>query len=507
MNVYLGVKAERTFETAFLEYGALQNIARSSGKRIWYLNDPIEDNPNHSWTDYKRNSESTLVASLLQPEVSSYEILPWPDRIFGSRAVHPLKESTEVSPASQLTLIPAEYETELQTVFHALGQMNGQRARWQVSGTQDVGVLVSDTLMFQRAKPLPSDSDLGNFYGLALPLIMHGIPAEPVQIESTYRGQDSADFLKHYRILLLTYEGQKPPSRKFHDAIVAWVKAGGALVMIDDDGDSYNHAQDWWNENGKTAVTPRELLFHSLGIDPQSEGTHHVGAGVVIFRKTSPSKLAADGAGPSTVLAMTREAAAQIHVPFREATAFVLRRGPFVIASGFDKPEGTPENAAARVATSAVEPLDPAVAARENVAARGQHISATPSVVRGRYIDLFDAHLGLVQDPQVGEGERRFLLDVSAFGAAGLSGAKARVLAASAKVTDEKATTATLSFDVTSIEGRDEHDLTAIRLLLPRAAKDVTLDGKPMETGMPDAGTVLLEFPARATPQHIDVRF
>ena len=66
-NVYDGVTRERTFETAFLEYGALQNIAHSSGKRIPYLNDPIEDNPDHSWTDYRRNWESTLVASLLQP--------------------------------------------------------------------------------------------------------------------------------------------------------------------------------------------------------------------------------------------------------------------------------------------------------------------------------------------------------------------------------------------------------------------------------------------------------
>ena len=35
---------QRTFETAFLEYGAMQNIVRASGKRVWYLNDPIEDN-------------------------------------------------------------------------------------------------------------------------------------------------------------------------------------------------------------------------------------------------------------------------------------------------------------------------------------------------------------------------------------------------------------------------------------------------------------------------------
>ena len=69
-NVYEGELHQRTFETAFLEYGALQNIAHSSGKPIWYLNDPIEDNPRHSWTDYRLNWESTLVASLLQPAVS-----------------------------------------------------------------------------------------------------------------------------------------------------------------------------------------------------------------------------------------------------------------------------------------------------------------------------------------------------------------------------------------------------------------------------------------------------
>ncbi|MBC8107609.1 MAG: hypothetical protein H7Z14_13545, partial [Anaerolineae bacterium] len=81
-NVYEGVKKERTFETAFLEYGSMQNLARASGRRMWYLNDPIEDNANHSWHDYRTNWESTLVASLLQPEVWHYEIMPWPHRVF-----------------------------------------------------------------------------------------------------------------------------------------------------------------------------------------------------------------------------------------------------------------------------------------------------------------------------------------------------------------------------------------------------------------------------------------
>ncbi len=56
-NFYEGRREQRTFATAFLEYGALQNIARSSRKPIWFLNDPIEDNPRHSWTDYRLNWE------------------------------------------------------------------------------------------------------------------------------------------------------------------------------------------------------------------------------------------------------------------------------------------------------------------------------------------------------------------------------------------------------------------------------------------------------------------
>ena len=32
---------------------------------------------------YQSNWESTLVASLFQPEVSKYEVAPWPERVFG----------------------------------------------------------------------------------------------------------------------------------------------------------------------------------------------------------------------------------------------------------------------------------------------------------------------------------------------------------------------------------------------------------------------------------------
>jgi hypothetical protein len=64
-NVYEGRRRERTFEAAFLEYGSMQNLVRASGRRVWYLNDVVEDNPNHD-RDYRRNWENTLTASLLQ---------------------------------------------------------------------------------------------------------------------------------------------------------------------------------------------------------------------------------------------------------------------------------------------------------------------------------------------------------------------------------------------------------------------------------------------------------
>ncbi len=312
-NVYEGQLKERTFETAFLEYGAMQNLVRASGRRVWYLNDPIEDNPNHDWDDYRRNWENTLTASLLQPEVWRYEIMPWPDRIFNGR--HPvhanptfrppgpgdpsIKSQERVpngtglngfgqnNPNVERVGIPKPYETELQTVISALGDMKQSDVRWESAGTRNIGVLISDTMMFQRAEPNPSDANLGSLYGLALPLVKRGIPIEPVQIESAV---DPA-FLSRYKLLLLTYEGQKPPKPEFHAALAKWVRAGGALVVVDDDSDPYNAVREWWNTAPLSYKSPREHLFDALGIAKESVGLHKVGRGVVLRESASPAAL------------------------------------------------------------------------------------------------------------------------------------------------------------------------------------------------------------------------
>jgi hypothetical protein len=160
------------------------------------------------------------VASLLPPEVASYEIVPRPERIFNPGRLYPESEPKPGQPAPKRVAIPKTYETELQSVFRALGEIHqqGPNAVWQHAGTQGIGVLVSDTVMFQSAGPSPLDADLGSFYGLALPLLMRGVPVGPVQMEEAVTGST----LARYRVLLLTYEGQKPPSAKINNAVAAW---------------------------------------------------------------------------------------------------------------------------------------------------------------------------------------------------------------------------------------------------------------------------------------------
>ncbi len=327
-NVYEGQLKERTFETAFLEYAAMQNLVRASGKRIWYLNDPIEDNLNRSWSDYRRNWENTLVASLLQPEVWSYEIMPWPERVFQGK-YPPDDESLKQPEASRKRIpIPRPYETELQGVFHALGEMKHPESsiRWEKSGMQGVGVLVSDTIMFQRADPNPSDRlALGSFYRPGDAVAQRrGLPVQPVQLEFA----SMPKYLEPFRILLLTYEGQKPaqPLRDSPEPRAMGQGGPGQLVVVDDDQDPYHAVREWWNSAGMTYRTPRQHLFELLGMPADAVGDFAVGKGRVIRQSLSPAALSHEKGGAERVCALVKQVAERIGQKWRESNALVLRR-------------------------------------------------------------------------------------------------------------------------------------------------------------------------------------
>src|SRR5882757_27938 len=286
-NRYRGEVHSRTFETAFLEYGAMQNLVRATGRSVWYLNDPIEDNPNHDWTDYRSNWESTLTASLFQPDVAKFEVAPWPERIFNGRF-------PRSAPREERQPIPPAYATELQTVFSSLNDMKQERVEWDC-GTLGAGVLVSDSLMFQRGQPTPSDPHLGNVYGMAMPMLMHGLPVTPVQLENA----GISRYLDGFRILLLSYDGQKPLSPEVHAPLVDWVKRGGVLIFCDRDADPYLKVREWWNSGGKNYTTPREHLFELLepGRTVSGEEFNRISRGGLIWLQERPVVFSASAQG------------------------------------------------------------------------------------------------------------------------------------------------------------------------------------------------------------------
>ena len=480
-NIYEGRRKERTFETAFLEYGAMQNLVRASGRRVWYLNDPIEDDPNHDWDDYRTNWESTLTASLMQPEVWRYEIMPWPDRVFNSR--HPMQSipapksvrEQEEAPAGtglggfgngdrnvERVGIPKPYETELQAVITALGDMKQSEVRWENAGTAGTGVLVSDTMMFQRAAPHPSDPNLGSFYGVAMPLLKRGVPVEPVQIENAL----TPGFLSRYKLLILTYEGQKPPTPEFHIALAKWVRDGGALVVVDNDRDPYNAVREWWNKAPLSFRTPRAHLFQELGIPDNATGLHRVGRGVVVRKALSPAALARKGHGAETVRKAVRQAADAIQLRWKECNSLVLRRGPYIVAAGLD----------------------------ESLA------ESHPYVLRGSYINLFDPELSVVSDVTVAPGVRMLLLDANS-----IQAAVPKVVAAACRVGDEKADSSSLQFQADGIGDTN----AVVRIAAPVAPVEVQVGGKPLDASQYDyqAGLLRLRFPNAVEPVQVKVFF
>ena len=456
-NLFRGQLRERTFETAFLEYGAMQNLVRVTGRRVWYLNDPVEDNPNHDWEDYRVNWESTLVASLFQPEVWQYEVAPWPERVFGG--TYPRKgKPTEREP------IPPAYATELQIVMNALNDMNQSRVEWDC-GTTGMGVLVSDSLMFQRGDPTPSDPHLSQVYGLALPLLKRGMPVTPVQLENL----TVTNYLDGFRLLLLSYHGQKPLSPDVHAPLVQWVKGGGALVVADDDTDPYNSVRDWWNSDGRSYATPREHLFKQLGLTAKTtlaEGEFsNVGKGGVLWLRENPAKLAASADGDARLVQTVRQTAARTRLKWQETNHLLLRRGPYLIAAGLD--ESVPGEA---------------------------------KELRGRFVNLFDPQLRFRETVKLVPGSRSFLLDLET-----VRGHQPRVLASACKVLPQKQSAAQL---VLAVEGVGN---TAAIVLLhaPKPPQTITLAGQALKDfEYSVAGKLLwLRFPNETGPRELELRF
>jgi len=233
-----GVRAERTFEVGYLEYSSLYHLARGTGKRLWFLMDPVEDTPNLPIEDYHRHYAQTLLAALMFPEIDSYEVMPWPQRIYEH--------------------VPGDYAMLVNTVVGALCEMWRYPGGEVEAGSEGIGTFVADSMGWQRADPSPSDYD--GFYGLALPLVLHGIPVQVLSLDRVVE----PGYLDGVKTLLVSYDFLKPMDAALNRALADWTRRGGSLLVFGGT-DTYNAVADsWWRKAGY--ASPVEDLFAQMGL-------------------------------------------------------------------------------------------------------------------------------------------------------------------------------------------------------------------------------------------------
>lgn len=553
-NIYRGVRRQRTFEAGFCEYAACAGMVRGTGKRLWQLADPIEDNPHYCWEDYRVNWECTVAGSLLVPESESFEIMPWPHRIFmrdyptqnlDEMPMDPLldaylerlqasgqtgletetrravdlfltyfkdqdqealretmgfaglaeKSSTlrlgdlwqcihgfykELSEwqdqedaqrvrsalsdfyhnmASERAYIPTAYATELQIVYNALADMSWPGETAWISGQTGIGLGVADSLMFQRGEPDPSDADMSSLYGLAMPLVKNGVALSMAQLERAAE----PGYLDPLRLLVLTYEGQKPPSAQAHASLVDWVKRGNGLLLYGE-GDAYNHVREWWNQSGMAYTRPQDHLTElaGLGTNP-APGIYACGQGYVLIVPVSPERLANDPHGPQKVLDHLHTVSARLGFPLQTGHVLALRRGPYVVAAGMD-----------------------------------ESISSQPYKLSGTWVNLFDASLGIQVDPVIEPNTRWLFYDLAR------CPENPWVIASAGRVQQERYTAASLSFDIDGMA----HTECSVRVCLPAEPRSVTAAGGPAEFHWDaQSHTALIRFDNRTDGVTVEVRW
>lgn len=412
---YNGIKKERVFENAFLEYGSMESMTRPTGRKMFFLTDPIEDWP-RDWADYKRNYQATFTAQLLYPMIANYEVMPWPDRIY--EGVYRTSANSD-----QKERIPRFYSTQMQVMINTLNNM--PLSDNKVNGSQGIAVAMSNSLMFQRFPTHGGydDPQLSDFYGQTLPLLKRGVPVNILHLENVSYPETWNDL----KVLVLSYSNMKPMSAEVHRHIAQWVKNGGVLIYCGRDNDPFQTVQEWWNTGKFAYQAPSGHLFEQLGIDRAAQdGVYSCGKGAVAVIRRDPKEFALESGMDIPYWEMVK----QMYEKNAKAGSllfknyFALTRGPYEIISVMD--EG---------------------------------VSSNPFILRGKFIDLFDPTLPVLSQKQVSPNEQALLFNIERVKNPGTP----QVLASASRVYNEKINDKSYSFLTKS----PQNTTNVMRILLP----------------------------------------
>jgi hypothetical protein len=343
---HYGSKDKSFFTSAYVLYDYFVQLVTGSGKKLWLLSDPVEDDPNHKWSEFQEWYEHCIAAKLLFHEVDAYEVMPWPDRIF-----LPGHKTGGSTPA------PEEYRISLLSTVQALQEIPAE-GEWIEATTEGIGIAVSDTIMWEKEDWPPLDG----IYGLFLPLVNQGVPAKACVIERTI----NSSYLDQFKVIVLSYVAFKPLDDRFHKAVVRWVKNGGVLVLLGEP-DNLGGAKLWWTKAG--FASPLHHLAKQLDIEIGSDKEYPIDKGVVLRRTISPRAFADPAKAKDIYTPLIASALERCGEDLRMPGAFCMQRGPFVVSHAMNR-----------------------------------------SVrLKGSYVNVFDPNLAVLTDPTIEVGQSRLL--------------------------------------------------------------------------------------------------
>ncbi len=225
------------FTNAFIEYSSY--VDSVEGLNFYALADPMMDNESATEADCQYFYRQSIAASLLQPEINRFQILPWVNRAFAN--------------------VSNNYRTIQSQIFEALNNIGGKPITIE-AGTPGITYLISDSLSWMNTGKNWAFNTTDGLYGILAPLVRDGIPTKMKSMDQI----ESAEDLEGVTLLIVSFDSNVPLDEKINIAIADWVKTGGTLLFISG-SNQYWDVDDYffWKDD----VTPLNNLLKHLGLE------------------------------------------------------------------------------------------------------------------------------------------------------------------------------------------------------------------------------------------------
>jgi len=355
-------KDAKFFDAAYLLYDYFVNLVLDRDYALYLLTDPVEDHPGRTWSDYKNWFKECAAAELLFGEIDTYELMPWPERIF-----LPGHKTGGGTPG------PMKYRTTILSILTALQDMPKAESTIR-GGTRGIGMLIGDSAMWQHR----DGKVLDPYFSILVPLLKKGIPVSSVPME---RIRDEK-YRNRFNLLILCYDAWKPERREFHEELCQWVKQGGVLLLFDGK-DRFDTIDMFWKKEG--FPNAQAHLLKLLGVDykaieikrtGEKIGKFHreCGKGHVVISRTSPEQLTGDSPTGKQLIQLIKDVfESYTGKEFKTSGELSIKRGPYLICHTFDDKKTIP----------------------------------------GKFIDVFSTDLKVIENPDMQPNSSMILFDIS----------------------------------------------------------------------------------------------